>query len=422
MHSINSIDRSYLPDCWSDDERMNVLFNPFRIREVNPEGWDLKMNFWINLINKWCLSQRKLVFTIDELRKSFIRNGRLPHLDCIQLVVSHMKRENTIQYKTELNKNNAPTWTGWFFNSLTKIPLLKNDESIKDKIIDIDSNIALVNMEILENISQNIEAYIRKMESSCIGYVKFLNILKKEIFADKMWEDQSLEVILKYLQCKNKFKISEKSGFKIVEIGNPDIENISLVVRDLIRDKLEDEIKDLEEKLNKLRQQAKVVLQNGNKQLALLLLKRKKKLDNLVLQKYCQLNNIEEMYEKIQEAISQKQIMQANELANNMFKALKLNIEDVENVKSELEEKMNDVSDITSELSRPNNDLVDFDEEQELKDLLEENDDDNKNKPQTPDDELIELMGNLTVINNEESLDTNQAKVAKPKQFEIAAE
>lgn len=415
MNSINSADRSYLPDCWSDNERMNVLFNPFRIREVNPEGWELKMNFWINLINKWCLTERKLVFTIDELRKNFIRNGRLPHLDCIQLVVSHMKRENTIQFKNEIYKNNS-TWSTWMFNSLlTRIPLFKNDDSVKDKIINIDSNIPLVNMEILENTSQSIEAYIRKMESPCISYAKFLNILKTEIFAEKSWEDKSLEVILSYLEFKNKLKISEKSGFKIVEIGNPDSENIALAVRDLIREKLENEIKDMEEKLNKLRQQAKNALQNNNKELASLLLKRKKGLDNLILQKYRQLNNIEEMYEKIQEASSQQQIIQANQLANNMFKTLKQDIDNVENVKLELEENINDVTMITSEISKPINDTIEFDEETELNQLLEEIDDDNKNKPQPIDNDLIEKMGNLSVI-NEESLINDQKEISNKKE------
>lgn len=39
-----------MPACWSDDERMNFLFQPFRPREANPESYDAKVKFWVELI------------------------------------------------------------------------------------------------------------------------------------------------------------------------------------------------------------------------------------------------------------------------------------------------------------------------------------------------------------------------------------
>lgn len=39
-----------LPECWSDDDRMNFLFQPFRPKEANPVSYDAKMKFWTETI------------------------------------------------------------------------------------------------------------------------------------------------------------------------------------------------------------------------------------------------------------------------------------------------------------------------------------------------------------------------------------
>ena len=37
---------------WADDQRMAVLFAPLRAKELNPESWNSKVNFWSNLVVK----------------------------------------------------------------------------------------------------------------------------------------------------------------------------------------------------------------------------------------------------------------------------------------------------------------------------------------------------------------------------------
>ena len=37
---------------WADDQRMSVLFAPLRAKELNPESWNSKVNFWSNLVIK----------------------------------------------------------------------------------------------------------------------------------------------------------------------------------------------------------------------------------------------------------------------------------------------------------------------------------------------------------------------------------
>ena len=33
---------------WSDENRVSVLYAPFRPKELSPQGWDAKMIFWTN--------------------------------------------------------------------------------------------------------------------------------------------------------------------------------------------------------------------------------------------------------------------------------------------------------------------------------------------------------------------------------------
>ena len=38
---------------WENEQKMNVLFAPLRDKDLNPVSWNSKLQFWINLIEKW---------------------------------------------------------------------------------------------------------------------------------------------------------------------------------------------------------------------------------------------------------------------------------------------------------------------------------------------------------------------------------
>ena len=38
---------------WSDEDRVSVLYAPFRTKELSPESWNAKMNFWSDVVKKW---------------------------------------------------------------------------------------------------------------------------------------------------------------------------------------------------------------------------------------------------------------------------------------------------------------------------------------------------------------------------------
>lgn len=420
-NNFDFIERPYLPDCWNDDKKMNVLFHPFRIREINPEGWDLKMNFWINLINKWCLFDRKVVFTIDEMRQNFNRDEKLPHLDCVKLVISHMKRQNKILFKDEIvNQTNRSksSFVNWTLNSLIMKPITIgwNWLSTKDNDIhsDIDKNFAisqdyqLVNVETMQIISESIESYIRNIETTCMSYSKFVNMINKNVFGEKKLDEISMDMVLIKLESENKLKIYEETGFKLIKFGNnkqTKDSDITLVKLELVKEILEKEANQIERRMETLNNEARAAIKNNNRDKALLLLKRKKRLENRVNEKDLQIDNIEILCSQLLETGSQKLMMKTFQMANDVLKKNSTKIEDVENIMSQMDDILNNQSLVNEELSRPIQESTEFEmeAEQELQQILEEIDEAQKSNS-NPDEQndLIEQLDKLSVINDDE--------------------
>ena len=38
---------------WNDEDRVAVLYAPFRPKELSPQSWDAKMIFWKDVIKRW---------------------------------------------------------------------------------------------------------------------------------------------------------------------------------------------------------------------------------------------------------------------------------------------------------------------------------------------------------------------------------
>lgn len=70
--------KSFLPDCWNDDVRMNNLMSAFRSQEVNPLDWSSKLAFWSDLIESSCELTGNPVFSLSVLRERFRRKGVIP--------------------------------------------------------------------------------------------------------------------------------------------------------------------------------------------------------------------------------------------------------------------------------------------------------------------------------------------------------
>lgn len=78
------------PKFWSDDEKMNAWFAPFRSRDLNPLNYDNKLIFWKTNIDFFCEKTHKFCFTLAEVKTFFVRHGKMPN--CLQLVFENLLR------------------------------------------------------------------------------------------------------------------------------------------------------------------------------------------------------------------------------------------------------------------------------------------------------------------------------------------
>ncbi|KAG6465332.1 hypothetical protein O3G_MSEX015085 [Manduca sexta] len=103
-----------LPQCWSDDVRMNALFAPFRLKTANPESWDMKMKFWSDMLRQWCKFRREPIVSSADAKVAFQRKGRTPA--CMDIVVEEMFRNGEIspisKYQQILH-NGPEGWVKW---------------------------------------------------------------------------------------------------------------------------------------------------------------------------------------------------------------------------------------------------------------------------------------------------------------------
>lgn len=112
------LDEKFFPESWNDDVRMNVLMAPFRIKAINPQNYESKLNFWRNLITKYCEIKGSANVTIPELRCAFKRNTTKPY--GLDTVFQEMVSENQIKTKDEFLQTPVETWTGWALGTMSK--------------------------------------------------------------------------------------------------------------------------------------------------------------------------------------------------------------------------------------------------------------------------------------------------------------
>jgi len=115
---------------------MQVQFAMFRSRHVDAEGYDAKMNFWMDLIAKYLKFSGRPIFSLRDLQLLFMRGDQLPA--CLDTVISEMQQRKQIRSRSEFEYDPANSWGGWLVNSLVKRPLSWSWSKIKHSVVTED--------------------------------------------------------------------------------------------------------------------------------------------------------------------------------------------------------------------------------------------------------------------------------------------
>lgn len=103
--------RDFFPECWKDNVRMDVLFAPFRPRDINPLNYDNKMKFWKQMIQKYCDQKGSAAVSLAELRTAFKRADKRPH--ALEAVLDDMQSNRELQSIQTFLEPPQHTWRDW---------------------------------------------------------------------------------------------------------------------------------------------------------------------------------------------------------------------------------------------------------------------------------------------------------------------
>lgn len=416
--------RPYLPDIWDNSKRMSVLFCEFRSREANPEGWDSKMKFWINAINEWTEKTQSVCFTLEELRDAFERNGSRPQIKSLQLVLSEMQRRQVVFSRENFPRclqSNQSSWVSWGFKNFVVRPLSwsysmlsGSEESVSEEINEsIQSDTKLVSLNSLQGLCQKVENYLAEsnLALNCVPYKTVVEKVNQQLGI----KTETMEYIRQVLEAQQKMKVVTEGGFTICRFGvNPSISEGDIVLNKLefATKTLNTEIRKLDEESEEYKKQARLCVRENNRTKAKMLLRKKKRLEDLIVKKEQQLDNIAMLFERLQEVETQKQILHAFQDVSKTLKNVQADPDKAESIVQDLEDvfaQQEMLSDVEKSFSHLAN-VDDLEVEEELNEILKEASADTKLEK-----ELEEMLNQLEVYDDkiEDVKEKRKAEIAK---------
>lgn len=117
------------PSCWNDKERRTALFAPFRNRNLNPEHYDNKMEFWQKLIAEYGRFKGEATFSKLELLHAFSEDQQAPN--CLDTVIEEMLRIKEVRLLADYEYDPANSWSGWMINQFVRKPIFWGINGLK---------------------------------------------------------------------------------------------------------------------------------------------------------------------------------------------------------------------------------------------------------------------------------------------------
>ncbi|KAG4073953.1 hypothetical protein HA402_014158 [Bradysia odoriphaga] len=410
-----SLSLDFFPDCWAkDEERMDVLFNPFRPKNVNPVNYESKLKFWKLLIVKYCNEKGSANISEFELKNAFMRNGRKPM--CLSTVLQDMQNNHEIECLQKFMTPVQHSWKGWAIDVMVKKPASWGWTVVKDRIFqpsnqaeEMENFIVLESVkkhgEILQNhhlrgeilMLDDVVSKSNEIGLSAEGTEYALHFLKKSQQADTATIERNVNgesvTVVKFAKIDSKTNITESDKAMF---------NLNQMERILTKrtEAIESQIHEMDEKVRSLVREKK-------KDMAKNYLKRKKMMIADLDKQLSQLQHVSTLKANIENAKYNAGVVETYKMGAKALKEIYeengLTVDKVEDVMLDVQDIVDDHDEIQNIVGGVNianaNDVDDLELEQELQDLI--NDDRNDNDtglPQPdPDDSLERRLTNLKV-------------------------
>jgi len=398
---------------WADDQRMAVLFAPLRAKELNPESWNSKVNFWSNLVVKWAQQTNTAVVSMDLLEKAFERDGKTPY--CLEDVLRELWTAGGIvefsKYLSSLTPR--PTWSSWLkgvgTNALhsvgeTVAGFRPNDDMVVPEVASRLANSAVMQLRSLPPILRLHKAtfltehQVREVLSPTGFVMDFL--VAKRVVSSMVVDGQKI------------YKVS--SSDNNVEEGDFEEADAGIIRLHLTIQHLNVEIEDLETEVKCLEMKVKQELKVGSRLVAKNHLRRRKTAELNLNKKFSQLHNLENVMESVMRAEGSKAVVEAYKGGLEALKAISSkspSLEEVEGLVGEVGEAIEKEEGLSRALVAGEEDNLD-DLEAELEMLTRDVVGDERKGPRAAANE-IENIDERDISENKRKLAEEQALLAQ---------
>ncbi|XP_045456755.1 charged multivesicular body protein 7 [Melitaea cinxia] len=372
-----------LPQCWSDDIRMNALFAPFRLKSANPESWEMKMKFWSDMVRQWCRFKVDPIVSASDMKFAFQRRGRTPA--CIEIVIEEMYRSGELSPLSKYQQilHNGPEgWVRWgarlafkpaalALTAMTSfLPVRETTDSNGLPKASIDSTQRFVLESAVKDQATDL------LNNFPVGQER-IGTIEELMRASGYTNREIFEVLLGYLVSQG---MAVKSGdvVKLAE-SNKKVSPVSEMDEALVKlmsaaTRLSGDAERLSREVEVAESEARSAVKLGNKLAARNHLRRKLKLQQRLERCEAALDNIKELLQQARSTeINTTVVDTYRKSAQAMKKTMKdegLDEDAVFDTMDNLKEVMDSYNEVEKALSGNLDDLDTTELEQELNDLL----------------------------------------------------
>lgn len=369
-----------MPKCWTEEERINALFSPFRSKLANPQDWTSKYKFWQNLIHDWLKHNARCSFSITDLNGAFKRKGCTPL--CLVTVVEELLRNREIILETEFLKEPCDSWTAWSIDIFVKRPLTWSFSKVKSYVVSNETNkeTRYIHLQSVRELGETVFSILEDKKENIL--VSFSEIAKScKSIVDKGITDNTVMLVLIWLRHERKVAFTNNANENelLVKIAAHASENVTEIDEGLYKlmkqeNELMKEIQLLEEGKINIINEAKSYLAKGLRQVAKTHLRKKLELESTIEKRSQTLDNIRGLISSIQDTHTNTAVLSAYKAGSDVLKKLnesnlpETTVKDIMDDLTEALEEQREVQVILSETLK--NDDSNTDLEQELEELM----------------------------------------------------
>ncbi len=366
---------------WSDDKRMNFYMQDFKSnRQVNPEDWDQKMNFWKNVFQTFVEKDKKILLTVKDIKSDiFLRlssNNQKKLPLGWQTVVQHLilsldvvEAEKFVNYVETKDEQGFIGWmanlfitkpASWVWSKMTSSSSHNSDVNYQQNPSKIplpeDKKLVVVN-----TVKTMANEWKEEVLSS---HVQFLDLFKtpteiKQYFPSIPTEE--IHYVLLYLQQKKVATILETksgTGVRFFESQKPESYDAStdmsiIQLKETVQ-VLENQINEMQNAVDTCMEKAREHVKKDQKTNSKFELRRKKMLEEALVKRGQMAENSTKLLNNIQDVKSEMDVLDALQagaktLQSYTSKLQKMNPEETINSIAEIVADYSEISELITE-------------------------------------------------------------------------